>query len=151
MITNIKDGIGSPRHIEEKDILDLFLPCVDLIGQYFTMLTALRVEAVDPLIGKTHGHHIVTLVRRTFIENGHQQFIKDHPNIFLIRCRVILDDLLQYKRMFCMQKFHKTKEQEDISLVFVIVHPATSKEDAASGLKDRSRSRHSDKPLDPAP
>ena len=31
MITNIKDGIGSPRHIEEKDILDLFLPCVDLI------------------------------------------------------------------------------------------------------------------------
>ena len=115
------------------------------------MLTALRVEAVDPLIGKTHGHHIVTLVRRAFIENGHQQFIKDHPNIFLIRCRVILDDLLQYKRMFCMQKFHKTKEQEDISLVFVIVHPATSKEDASSGLKDRSRSRPSNKPLDPAP
>ena len=126
-------------------------PIIVQVGQYFTMLTALRVEAVDPLIGKTHGHHIVALVRRTFIENGHQQFIKDHPNIFLIRYRVILDDLLQYKRMFRMQKFHKAKEQEDISLVFVIVHPATSKEDASSGLKDRSRSCPSDKPHDPAP
>lgn len=33
MITNIKDGIGNPRYIKEKDILDLFLPCVDLISQ----------------------------------------------------------------------------------------------------------------------
>ena len=61
------------------------------------------------------------------------------------------EDEREYKRMFRVQELQKTQKQQDIVFIFVIVHPATSKEDASSGLKDRSRSRHSDKPLDPAP
>ena len=83
-------------------------------------------------MGKTHGHHIVLVVRRALIKDGQHQLVHDHLYVLIACHRIVLDDLLQHFRLVRVKEFQKPQEQQNIVFIFVIVHTATSEEDTAA-------------------